>query len=203
MSNFATTYSYTVNGGAPITGQSTATINLTSLSIGNQVIIVTDETTGCTDTFSVTVSEPNVLTLVEATNTNANCNFGTQVSVTASEGTPNYTYAFVEDGTFVKLREMSLYYTLDAKALGNIGNFIDTVKLGFIGRNLLTITDYSGFDPDITNQPESSRANLTSRDTDGIGSDANTPGGDPNVFKVDNFPYPSTKTYSFSVQLTF
>ncbi len=111
--------------------------------------------------------------------------------------------AFVEDGTFVKLRELSLYYTLDSKALGNIGNFIDTVKLGFIGRNLLTITDYSGFDPDITNQSESSRANLTSRDTDGIGSDANTPGGDPNVFKVDNFPYPSTKTYSFSVQLTF
>lgn len=111
--------------------------------------------------------------------------------------------AFVEDGTFVKLRELSLYYTLNSKALGNIGNFIDTVKLGFIGRNLITITDYSGFDPDITNQPESNRANLTSRDTDGIGSDVNTPGGDPNVFKVDNFPYPSTKTYSFSVQLTF
>ena len=111
--------------------------------------------------------------------------------------------AFVEDGTFVKLRELSLYYTINSKTLGNIGNFIDNVKLGFIGRNLITWTDYSGFDPDITNQAESRRANLTSRDTDGIGSDSNTPGGDPNVFKVDNFPYPSTKTYSFSVQITF
>jgi len=111
--------------------------------------------------------------------------------------------AFVEDGTFVKLRELSLYYTLKGEALGNISNFINTVKFGFVGRNLLTFTDYSGFDPEITTQAETNRANLTSRVTDGIGSDVNTPGGDPNVFKVDNFPYPSTKTYSFSVQLTF
>ena len=111
--------------------------------------------------------------------------------------------AFVEDGTFVKLRELSLYYTLKGDALGNVGNFINNVKFGFVGRNLFTITNYSGFDPEITTQSETNRANLTSRDTDGIGSDVNTPGGDPNVFKVDNFPYPSTRTYSFSVQVTF
>ena len=50
---------------------------------------------------------------------------------------------------------------------------------------------------------EASRSNLTSRDTNGLGNDANTPGGDPNVFKVDNFPYPTSKSYSFSVQLNF
>ncbi|WP_420604179.1 SusC/RagA family TonB-linked outer membrane protein [Flagellimonas sp.] len=111
--------------------------------------------------------------------------------------------AFVEDGTFVKLRELSLYYTLKGESLGNIGNFINAMKFGFVGRNLLTFTDYSGFDPEITHQSETNRANLTTRDTDGIGNDPNTPGGDPNIFKVDNFPYPTTKTYSFSVQLTF
>ncbi len=111
--------------------------------------------------------------------------------------------AFVEDGSFVKLREASVYYTLEGKHLGNIGKTIDNIRFGFVGRNLLTFTDYSGFDPEITHQSESSRSNLTSRDTNGIGNDANTPGGDPNVFKIDNFPYPSTKTYSFSVQLTF
>uniref|UniRef100_UPI00141DF8E3 T9SS type B sorting domain-containing protein n=1 Tax=Yeosuana marina TaxID=1565536 RepID=UPI00141DF8E3 len=41
---------------------------------------------------------PTPLTLVETTNINANCNFGAQVSVTAGGGTPNYTYAFVENG---------------------------------------------------------------------------------------------------------
>ncbi len=111
--------------------------------------------------------------------------------------------AFVEDGTFVKLRELSLYYTLKGETLGNVGNFMDSVRFGLVGRNLLTFTKYSGFDPEITHQPESNRANLTTRDTDGIGNDPNTPGGDPNIFKVDNFPYPTTRTYSFSVQLTF
>ena len=111
--------------------------------------------------------------------------------------------AFVEDGSFVKLRELSIYYTLTNKLLGNVGNYINDIKFGFVGRNLLTFTDYSGFDPEITHQSESSRSDLSSRTTDGIGSDTNTPGGDPNVFKIDNFPYPSTKTYSFSVQLTF
>lgn len=111
--------------------------------------------------------------------------------------------AFVEDGTFVRLRELSLYYTLDGKSLGNAGSFINNIKFGLVGRNLITWTKYSGFDPEITTQAETNRANLTSRDTDGIGSDVNTPGGDPNIFKVDNFPYPQTKTYSFSVQLTF
>ena len=92
---------------------------------------------------------------------------------------------------------------MNGENLGNLGNFVDRVKFGFIGRNLLVFTDYSGFDPEITTQSETNRANLTSRDTDGIGSDANTPGGDPNVFKVDNFPYPTTRTYSFSVQINF
>ncbi|MDG1822523.1 MAG: SusC/RagA family TonB-linked outer membrane protein [Flavobacteriaceae bacterium] len=111
--------------------------------------------------------------------------------------------AFVEDGSFVKLREMSLYYTLSSKDLGIIGKHIDLIKIGVIGRNLLTITDYSGFDPEISHQSESNRSDLTSRASNGIGSDANTPGGDTNVFKVDNFPYPSTKTFSFSVNLNF
>ena len=114
--------------------------------------------------------------------------------------TGNPSSAFIEDGSFVKLRELSLYYTLDGKKMGNI---IESMRIGFIGRNLITWSNYTGFDPEITNQAESNRSNLTSRDTNGLGNDANTPGGDPNVFKVDNFPYPTTKSYSFSVQLNF
>ncbi len=117
--------------------------------------------------------------------------------------TGNPSSGFVEDGSFVKLRELSLYYTLDGENMGNIGNFIESMRIGFIGRNLITWTDYTGFDPEITNQAEASRSDLTSRDTNGLGNDVNTPGGDPNVFKVDNFPYPTTKSYSFSVQLNF
>ncbi len=98
VSNFAGTYSYSINGNPAVTGQSSPTINLTGLSVGNQTIVVTDDITGCTDTATIFVREPTPLTLVEATNINANCNFGAQVSVTAGGGTPNYTYAFVENG---------------------------------------------------------------------------------------------------------
>jgi len=114
--------------------------------------------------------------------------------------TGNPSSAFVEDGSFVKLRELSLYYTLDGE---NMGNFIKSMRIGFIGRNLFTWSNYTGFDPEITNQAEANRSDLTSRDTNGLGSSNTTPGGDPNVFKVDNFPYPTTKSYSFSVQVNF
>jgi len=98
VANFASTYSYTINGGTAVTGQTSSTINLTGLSVGNQTIIVTDEATNCTSTATINVSEPALLTLVEATNINANCNVGAQVSVTATNGTAPYQYAFVEDG---------------------------------------------------------------------------------------------------------
>jgi gliding motility-associated-like protein len=98
VSNFGGTYSYSINGGTAVTGQTSPTIDLTGLLIGDQTIVVTDELTNCTDTVTITVSEPVLLALVESSNINANCNADAQVSVTASEGTPPYTYAFVEDG---------------------------------------------------------------------------------------------------------
>ena len=98
VANFAGTYSYTINAGVPVVAQSAATINILGVPSGNQVIIVTDDTTGCTATFTVPVSEPAVLTLAETININANCNFNAQVTVAANGGTPVYTYAFVQDG---------------------------------------------------------------------------------------------------------
>ncbi|WP_460993960.1 SprB repeat-containing protein, partial [Staphylococcus aureus] len=97
VSNFAGTYSYSINGVATAINQNTATISLSGLAIGNQKIDVTDDITGCVATATILVSEPSALTLALAANTNANCNFGAQVSVSASGGTPNYTYAFVQD----------------------------------------------------------------------------------------------------------
>ncbi|WP_303315151.1 T9SS type B sorting domain-containing protein [Flavivirga abyssicola] len=100
VSNFATTYSYTINGVLPATtGQSAVTIPLTLLPAGDQVIVVTDETTGCTDTFTVPVSEPAAALGLSATSTNVFCtNDNSQITVTATDGTPNYTYAAVITG---------------------------------------------------------------------------------------------------------
>ena len=113
VSNFAGTYSYTINGTPTGSGQTATTISLTGLPIGNQVIIVTDETTGCDDTVTILVSEPTVLTLTETTNINANCNFGAQITVEANGGAPNYRYAFVENGVAPILAD----YTSSASAV--------------------------------------------------------------------------------------
>jgi TonB-linked SusC/RagA family outer membrane protein len=111
--------------------------------------------------------------------------------------------AFVEDGSYVRLKEISLYYTLAKENLGQMNKFIDEIKLGLVGRNLLTFTDYTGADPEISHTSENSRSDLTSRTSDGIGSNTKTPGGDPNMFKVDNFSYPALKSFSLSVQFKF
>ncbi|MBD0822545.1 T9SS type B sorting domain-containing protein [Aestuariibaculum marinum] len=99
VGNFSGTYSYTINGGTAITGQTNTTIGITGVSAGDQTIIVTDDVTGCTDTISVTVGEPTAVALAEIDNINANCNFGAQVTVEATGGTLPYEYAFIINGS--------------------------------------------------------------------------------------------------------
>lgn len=96
VTNFAPhTYSYSINGVAIAINQNASTIALVSLPVGPQKIDITDQTTGCTATTTILVSQPPALALAIATNKNANCNFDAQVSVTASGGTSGYRYSFV------------------------------------------------------------------------------------------------------------
>lgn len=88
---------------------------------------------------------------------------------------------FVEDGSFVKLREVSLAYTLNAdllqSALGT--GAVNQVRFSLIGRNLFTLTDYTGWDPEV-----------------GLRSDANN-------FRLDEYAYPNFRTFTGSVSLQF
>ena len=54
---------------------------------------------------------------------------------------------WVEDGSFVKLRELSASFTLNSAAVRRV--FRDGVDLTVSGRNLWVWTDYSGYDPEI------------------------------------------------------
>jgi gliding motility-associated-like protein len=58
ISGFATTYSYTINGGSASGLVSSPKITLTNLAAGDYTISVTDKKTGCVRTAMVTVSEP-------------------------------------------------------------------------------------------------------------------------------------------------
>ncbi|KAF2506405.1 beta strand repeat-containing protein, partial [Flavobacterium foetidum] len=101
VAGFAATssYSYTVNGGTAVTGNTAATANITNLTAGNYAIVVTDETTGCTANASITIDEPAAPLAATYVAINANCFITTsEVTVTATGGTPVYRYSFVQDG---------------------------------------------------------------------------------------------------------
>ena len=85
---------------------------------------------------------------------------------------------FVEDASFAKLRELSLTYRV-----GRIGGFGGEWQAQLIGRNLLTFTNYTGFDPET-----------------GRGGGA---GGSAVINGVDAFVFPNLRTFTFAIQTTF
>jgi TonB-linked SusC/RagA family outer membrane protein len=89
---------------------------------------------------------------------------------------------FVEDGSYMRLRELAINYTVPAKWVSRIkvGGF-HSARLGLVGRNLWTSTDYSGYDPDVT----------------GPG------GGNPFAYRVDYFTYPAYRTFTAMLELGF
>ena len=89
---------------------------------------------------------------------------------------------FVEDGSYMRLRELAINYNLPTKWVSKIpvGGF-HSARLGLVGRNLWTSTDYSGYDPDVT----------------GPG------GGNPFAYRVDYFTYPAYRTFTMMLELGF
>jgi TonB-linked SusC/RagA family outer membrane protein len=89
---------------------------------------------------------------------------------------------FVEDGGYMKLRELSVYYQLP-KAFTESLRLADftTARFGVIGRNLWTGSKYTGYDPDVS----------------GPG------GGNPFAYRVDYFTYPQYRTVSFVFELGY
>jgi TonB-linked SusC/RagA family outer membrane protein len=55
---------------------------------------------------------------------------------------------FVEDGDYLRLKTISLGYTIPRSALSNIG--IERARIYVSGYNLLTFTGYSWFDPEVS-----------------------------------------------------
>ncbi len=74
----------------------------------------------------------------------------TNTNIPKVSGSNNYTMSsrWVEDGTYVRLKTISLGYTLPKKFVSKYG--IDKFKLYVSAQNLFTITDYSGYNPDVS-----------------------------------------------------
>jgi len=81
---------------------------------------------------------------------------------------------FVEDGSFVRLKNLTLGYTLPAF------KGVNRIRIYVSGNNLATITKYSGFDPEV-----------------------NSFGGSNTQVGVDNLVYPVARTFLAGIQVTF
>jgi TonB-linked SusC/RagA family outer membrane protein len=62
---------------------------------------------------------------------------------------PRIQEEHVEDGSFTKLRELSLSYTIPKTKIA------ENIKVSLIGRNIFSIDDYRGFDPEISSAGQS------------------------------------------------
>lgn len=90
--------------------------------------------------------------------------------------------AFVEDASYLKLRQLSLTYRVPESLLGRTGlsSFgASRLEIGLVGRNLFSIDNYSGFDPEVVSSTNSRMA------------------------PVDYYVYPNTRNYTVSVGVTF
>ncbi|PKA97409.1 TonB-linked SusC/RagA family outer membrane protein [Flavobacteriaceae bacterium MAR_2009_75] len=82
---------------------------------------------------------------------------------------------FIEDGSFIRLQNVSLGYTIP-----DIQKYITKARIFVSGQNLLTITDYSGFDPEVNNR------------------------GQNNLNRGDDYDaYPRSRTLTLGVNLEF
>lgn len=95
---------------------------------------------------------------------------------------------WIEDGTFVKLRELSASYTLDLPSVKRV--FRDGIEFTLSGRNLWVWTDYSGYDPEL---------NLFGTNAGGIGS-VQTTAADRG-FDFGGYPIP--RVWSISARVTY
>ncbi|HOK27264.1 MAG TPA: SusC/RagA family TonB-linked outer membrane protein [Bacteroidales bacterium] len=87
---------------------------------------------------------------------------------------------WVEDGSYLKLREASVSYTVPTSALKNFANgFVKGIKIALVGKNLITVTKYSGYDPEV----------MTTNNVQ--------------YFSYDFMGYPNYRSYSASIEIKF
>ena len=80
---------------------------------------------------------------------------------------------YVEDASFVKLRQIALRYSTNASWLNRVG--ASNAQIELLGRNLFTWTDYKGYDPEV---------------------------GTP-LERVDDFVYPQFRTLTAGLEIRF
>ncbi|TXF87938.1 TonB-dependent receptor [Neolewinella aurantiaca] len=85
---------------------------------------------------------------------------------------------FIEDGTFIRLKNVSLGYTFPELITRRIG--MENLRVYVSGQNLVTLTDYSGYDPEVGSFNQN-----------------------PLINNVDNGRYPTSRAFTFGLNANF
>jgi hypothetical protein len=93
---------------------------------------------------------------------------------------PRQTRNYIEDASFIKLREVTLTYEMPSKLVRRAMSRAESARLTLSGRNLLIITDYTGLDPEVSN----------------FGTQAVSRG-------FDVSPYPPSRSFWLSIDVRF
>jgi hypothetical protein len=96
--------------------------------------------------------------------------------ISSSDANGNFTRMsdfYLEDGDYLRLKVVQLGYSLPQSIISKVG--FQKVRLYVTGENLLTLTQYTGFDPEI--------------------------GGD--VFGIDRGYYPQARSFMFGASVQF
>ena len=100
----------------------------------------------------------------------------------ASINDPNdndvWSSRYIEDGSYIRLKAITLGYTFDQKLVKKLG--LTNLRLTLNATNLLTLTKYDGYDPEI-----------------GVSTASN------NVYGLDNGRYPSPTSFTFGLNVSF
>ena len=82
---------------------------------------------------------------------------------------------YIEDGSYIRLREIGLFYNVPVSK-----DWFERLRIGVSGKNLITITDYTGYDPE----------------TSAFGPSGLSQG-------IEVAPFPSAKQFYFHLGITF
>jgi hypothetical protein len=90
---------------------------------------------------------------------------------------------FLEDGSYLRLKNVMLSYTVPEKTLQSLTKgVVNNFRIYVSGQNLLTFTNYSGFDPEVGNR---------------------TPGSSSLTNGIDYAVYPQPKSYQVGITANF
>ncbi|MBS2099709.1 SusC/RagA family TonB-linked outer membrane protein [Carboxylicivirga linearis] len=103
-----------------------------------------------------------------------------RIGASSASSTSNYRYSdkFVEDGSYLRIQNISFAYNLPRRWISKFG--VENLKVYTNLQNLYTFSKYSGYDPEIGSMDQN--ALLTG---------------------IDNARYPSPRIYTFGVNVTF